>query len=232
MALEKRTDGKLALTTDTNKVIDVVNSLGRHDFITSGRVELLNSETWWATVTGALSGSQGYYKGTFKITEACPQSGAIASTDFGNDDTNESVVIANLAEIYGGTPLIASGTSTVVFGRIVGFNSIANGGVGTSTEDGLPILAVGNALCAGIIFEVNLTQTGGSSTAGYTYEVKDLAGNVLGGSDMTAMAPAFRWFAPASINIATAATTGTGYYNTSGTFVLKSADEVPKLTNC
>lgn len=81
----------------------------------------------------------------------------------------------------------------------------------------------------GAIFRVNLTQTGGSngtqSTAPtYTYTATDLNSNQLG----TGLSPE----RPRPNGAVTAATKGTGYYNTSGTFVLAEAWETPGSGHC
>jgi len=144
MSLEKRADGKCGLSTVENKIIDVINGMGRHDFVRSGLGESFAFETWIMIPTGAISGSGGYYTGKFLAGDAAPQAGDIDVSDFGTPDTGESCIIANLAELAGGGSLTTDGT-VVVFGRMVGFNSIANGGVGTINEDKLPIFVTGGA---------------------------------------------------------------------------------------
>jgi hypothetical protein len=227
MAIERRSDGKLEITTRVNQIVDVLNGMGRYDPIIAGHRPANGNETWIATVTGAIAGSQGYYTGVLMQGGAAPRSSSptIQNSDFGTQDQNTSVVIANLNEIAGSTSLSVSG-SAVVFGRFIGTNSIANGGVGTSAVDGLPIMVVSGP-SIGQIFEVTLSSPSGSSTAGYSYTATDLNGTALG----TGLTP-FRAWPLANINIATAATTGCGYYNTSGTFVLKYADEILTTEPC
>jgi hypothetical protein len=104
------------------------------------------------------------------------------------------------------------------------------GGVGTATSTGeqWAVIRLAPPIPAGIIFRVALSSPSGSVSTGYSYTVKDLNGKTLG----TALTPEFRIFAPSAINLTGSATTGDGYYNTSGTFVLRTADETYKLTAC
>lgn len=73
----------------------------------------------------------------------------------------------------------------------------------------------------GAIFEVTLS--GGGTTPLWVYQAFDLNGTSVG----TGLTPEYR-----SGVETTVATTGCGYYNLSGTFVLKYADEVPVQLVC
>lgn len=142
MALDRRPDGKLETSTTVNPLRDLLNGMGRHDPLVAGHRPVQGTnETWIATVVNAISGSQGFYAGKLKLGDIAIQAGAITNADFGTDDITESVIIANLGEIGGGSALNTSG-SAIVFGRFYGYNSLAIGGIGGATEDGLPIMVV------------------------------------------------------------------------------------------
>lgn len=76
-------------------------------------------------------------------------------------------------------------------------------------------------------YEVDLTQTGGSASTGYTYTVKNKNGETL----LTAAAPSFRPLDVTIVNIATAATKGRVRF-VSGTWVLVEAFEVFNFGAC
>ena len=157
MALSKRSNGKLALTNDVNPIIDVVNGLGRHDIASAGRGEVFGSETWLAVVNEAVDGSQGFFRGSLMVSEASPQNGAIAASDLGTPDPNNNCIIA----MIGGGSVAVDG-SVVVFGRIFGFNDPANGGVGESKDQGLPVLVVTSSYVVAVYFDSQISGKQGA----------------------------------------------------------------------
>jgi len=77
----------------------------------------------------------------------------------------------------------------------------------------------------GELFRVNLSFVSGSSPS-FTYTVKTLDNNVTLG---TGMSPEFRPFGSLPIS---SGSKGTGYFNSSGTFTLATADEVIQTQAC
>jgi hypothetical protein len=85
----------------------------------------------------------------------------------------------------------------------------------------------------GVTFAVKLTQSGGSNgtkttAATYTYTVKDVNDNVLGGTDASPVGPA----APRWNGTRTAATWGLAYWGTDGTLKLLVAYEALGTVGC
>lgn len=82
---------------------------------------------------------------------------------------------------------------------------------------------------SGLLFVVNLTQTGGANgsqttSATWTYNVTDLNGKSLG----TNLSPR----RPRALGTATAATMGMGYFDVTGVFYLAEAWETPGSGGC
>lgn len=197
-------------------------------FNTDSSVTISNTrakETGTALVTALVPGCVGgFYRCESIPDPANPSDETIDIDDFGQPVAAFDTIFMNAAELIGAPPLQVNSTC-IVIGRYSGYN-VDDDAVGTDDDYGLQVLE--GLAYTSPMFPVLLSSPSGSASTGYSYTVKDLSGNQLG----TSITPSFRWFAPASINIATAATTGTGYFDTTNTFVLKYADEIPKLTAC
>ena len=181
-------------------------------------------------ITGTKSGACGTY--TLK-EQLLNGTNADETTDLDisstyTDGDNPTVIGVNLSETKNPTGthwLQADGTKYVLARRTPRITaSSSNSQVGNlyvEFDEAKP----------GGLFPVNLTQSGGSngsasSTASYTYNATDaFTGNSISGGPFSVT-----W--NRRNGLVNAATHGTGYYNSSGTFVLWEADEQIQTDTC
>lgn len=124
-------------------------------------------------ISGAIGGQAGRYDAKQYIEKPNPAaSGALVDTDIGSLPADDDTIVWNLDEINGGSALNSGDVKTgVVFG--------------TDTASGKTIVLVSGGGGGGGMFPIKVSKVGGTqgdltTAATWTYDVKDLDGNVLG----------------------------------------------------
>lgn len=235
MSLEKvNPSGTFAISgTRWNDLVDgdrrhsqIFAGAGISIFNSGGSITISNTraaETGTATINNNVPYSTGVQRGAYRATvkrdPANPQaSSAIAGSDFGTDGSLKCIVL-NAAELHGGAPLEVS-DSPVVEGRWSGFNILASGGVGTSDDNGLPVLEVDAYVTPWAEIAVTVTAAGTTST------LPTYAGTLPDGSTFTGINPTFRNFrTPLKV---TGGDIGKVFWNGSA-WVLNSCNEYPSV---
>jgi hypothetical protein len=174
------------------------------------------------TITGVTPTSS--QQGLFVVTIEPIAAGA-AGRAVVTGTTIAKVNFTNSADPY--ADVLASDNTQLQSGSSGAAQILANPSGATGSQ--LAIVRIGEpGGAAGALVDVALSSPSGSVSAGYSYTVKDINGNTLG----TGLTPTFRPFSPATINLTGAATSGAAYKNSSGTWVLKYADEQWSTTSC
>jgi hypothetical protein len=190
-----------------------------------------------ATVIAAVPGSQGYYRAQILYGED-PQAGAIAASDLGDPlvtGMEWDCIVANAGEVDGGGPLPTDG-SFVAVGFLRGINRLADGGVGTSKDDGLPVLIIpsvgGIQPCLLVVASGNSggIVSGSATMANYGYDLYAFSDTAYT-NKLAANVTLFRNNGRENGVSYGAATNGTCIVS-GGTYVLLTANELPAGVLC